>query len=114
MTFGKQYKDKTFQTIIEATALQMDLQILPEGEMTEIGEKVFVNFLILSKKVVLLPTFIEVETFLIMDREQFLTVLSLCLWPALIVHLMLSAEYLMKCTIRLILNSIKLDVWCLF
>ena len=55
MTFGKIYKDKTFQTIIEATALQNDLHILPQGEMTEIGEKVFISFLTLYKQIVVLP-----------------------------------------------------------
>ena len=77
MTFGKRYKDKTFQTVIEATALQNDLQILPEGEITEIGEKVFLNFLYV--KVVVLPTFKEVTTFLFKDREQLSMAILLCL-----------------------------------
>ena len=71
MTFGKRYKNKTFQTVIEATALQNDLQILPEGEMTEIGEKVFLNFFMLKLLYCLLSK---------KSQLFFLRIESSCLW----------------------------------
>ena len=37
--FGKRYTHTKFDTILEACALKPDLQILPAGDKTEIGEK---------------------------------------------------------------------------
>ena len=41
--FGKKYTHTKYDTILEACALKSDLQILPAGDKTEIGEKV--NFM---------------------------------------------------------------------
>lgn len=38
--FGKPYDPEKYDKIIEACALKPDLEILPGGDMTEIGEKV--------------------------------------------------------------------------
>ena len=38
--FGKQFTNKRYQSVLEACALKQDLQILPGGDHTEIGEKV--------------------------------------------------------------------------
>ena len=38
--FGKQHRESKYQKILDATALVPDLQVLPAGDMTEIGEKV--------------------------------------------------------------------------
>ena len=37
--FGRQYDERRFQTVIDACALAPDLEILPDGLETEIGEK---------------------------------------------------------------------------
>ncbi|XP_078001329.1 ATP-binding cassette sub-family C member 9-like [Glandiceps talaboti] len=37
--FGEEYISERYQTVLEACALQPDLEILPAGDMTEIGEK---------------------------------------------------------------------------
>ncbi|XP_077977977.1 ATP-binding cassette sub-family C member 9-like [Glandiceps talaboti] len=37
--FGKEFELTRYQTVIEACALQPDIDILPAGDMTEIGEK---------------------------------------------------------------------------
>ena len=38
--FGKQYNRRKYDKVLEACALTSDLEILPGGDMTEIGEKV--------------------------------------------------------------------------
>ena len=38
--FGKEFDAKKYDKILEACALKPDLEILPGGDMTEIGEKV--------------------------------------------------------------------------
>ena len=38
--FGKNYRSSKYDSILEACALKQDLQILPGGDKTEIGEKV--------------------------------------------------------------------------
>ena len=38
--FGKNYRSSKYDSILEACALKPDLQILPGGDKTEIGEKV--------------------------------------------------------------------------
>ena len=38
--FGKRFSKNKYETIIEACALKPDLEILPGGDQTEIGEKV--------------------------------------------------------------------------
>ena len=43
--FGKEYKEEEYETILEACALKPDLNILPGGDLTEIGEKVKTFFL---------------------------------------------------------------------
>ena len=37
--FGKEMDDKFYSNVIEACALKSDLEILPGGDSTEIGEK---------------------------------------------------------------------------
>lgn len=41
--FGVPHEEKKFQEVIEACALAPDLELLPGGEQTEIGEKVSVT-----------------------------------------------------------------------
>lgn len=38
--FGHPYNEQKYQTVLEACALQQDLEVLPGGDQTEIGEKV--------------------------------------------------------------------------
>lgn len=38
--FGQEKKEAWYQCVVEACALQPDLEILPAGDETEIGEKV--------------------------------------------------------------------------
>lgn len=38
--FGQERKEAWYQRVVEACALQPDLEILPAGDDTEIGEKV--------------------------------------------------------------------------
>ena len=38
--FGKPYNEALYKKTIKACALETDLEILPGGDMTEIGEKV--------------------------------------------------------------------------
>ena len=38
--FGKSFKSTRYQKLLDACALTQDLQILPGGDQTEIGEKV--------------------------------------------------------------------------
>ena len=38
--FGKDYDHEKYEKVLEACALKPDLEILPGGDMTEIGEKV--------------------------------------------------------------------------
>lgn len=40
ITFGKPFNARVYQKVIEASALKTDLEILPGGDMTEIGERV--------------------------------------------------------------------------
>ncbi|XP_060108083.1 ATP-binding cassette sub-family C member 3 [Heteronotia binoei] len=37
--FGHSYNEQKYQTVLEACALQQDLEVLPGGDQTEIGEK---------------------------------------------------------------------------
>lgn len=37
--FGRKYNERLYNSVLEACALKEDLQILPGGELTEIGEK---------------------------------------------------------------------------
>ena len=39
--FGLPYESSRYQTVITATALTKDISNLPNGELTEVGEKVF-------------------------------------------------------------------------
>lgn len=38
--FGNPYNEQKYNSVLEACALTPDLQVLPGGDMTEIGEKV--------------------------------------------------------------------------
>ena len=38
--FGRSFNQKKYSRVIEACALKSDLEILPGGDLTEIGEKV--------------------------------------------------------------------------
>ena len=55
VTFNKEYMQRRYDSVIEATALFPDLNSLPHGDMTEIGEKVIdkfqliLNFLLCSQ-----------------------------------------------------------------
>ena len=40
ITFGKPFNSRVYQKVIDACALKTDLEILPGGDMTEIGERV--------------------------------------------------------------------------
>lgn len=40
ITFARSYDQRHYQKVIDACALQPDLDILPGGDTTEIGEKV--------------------------------------------------------------------------
>lgn len=47
--FGRDAKDSWYQKVVEACALLPDLEVLPGGDSTEIGEKVnkdFIHFVI--------------------------------------------------------------------
>ena len=43
VTFDKEYKQRIYDSVIEATALLPDLNTLSYGDLTEIGEKVIKN-----------------------------------------------------------------------
>lgn len=38
--FGKPYNEQKYRSVLEVCALTLDLEVLPGGDMTEIGEKV--------------------------------------------------------------------------
>lgn len=38
--FGKPYNEQKYRCVLEACALTPDLEVLPGGDLTEIGEKV--------------------------------------------------------------------------
>ena len=40
VVFGKTYNEMIYRKILSACALEQDLEILPAGDMTDIGEKV--------------------------------------------------------------------------
>ena len=40
ITFGNPFNSRVYQKVIDACALKTDLEILPGGDMTEIGERV--------------------------------------------------------------------------
>ena len=46
--FGKNFNEQFYNKVISACALQTDLNILPAGDSTEIGEKVLLLFLLTS------------------------------------------------------------------
>ena len=39
ITFGREYDEKKFRAVVKACCLEHDLEMLPYGEETEIGEK---------------------------------------------------------------------------
>lgn len=41
--FGQESREAWYQRVVEACALQPDLEILPAGDETEIGEKVSIH-----------------------------------------------------------------------
>lgn len=43
--FGQERREAWYQCVVEACALQPDLEILPAGDETEIGEKVSTLFI---------------------------------------------------------------------
>lgn len=47
ITFGKPFNSRVYQKVIDSCALKTDLEILPGGDMTEIGERV--RIMIVSK-----------------------------------------------------------------
>ena len=44
--FGKPFDEHRYNRILDACALRPDLQILPAGDNTEIGEKVLLQFFV--------------------------------------------------------------------
>ena len=38
--FGREYNEEVYTRVLDLTTLKTDLQILPAGDLTEIGEKV--------------------------------------------------------------------------
>jgi len=42
--FGQSFNDRVYKNVIDACALKTDFQMLPVGDDTEIGEKVFITF----------------------------------------------------------------------
>ena len=43
--FGRPFKEKRFNKTVEGCDLKQDLEMLPDGQLTEVGErKVFINF----------------------------------------------------------------------
>lgn len=46
--FGRTVEEVEYQNVIEGCALQPDLDILPGGDQTEIGEKVYHCFFLLE------------------------------------------------------------------
>ena len=50
ITFGKRFNSNFYNEVIRTCALEADLEILPGGDMTEIGEKVIngVNNVVIS------------------------------------------------------------------
>ena len=47
ITFGNPFNHKLYQKVIDACALKTDLEILPGGDMTEIGERVIRNMMMI-------------------------------------------------------------------
>ena len=45
ISFGKAMDQSKYQNIVEACELKEDFEMLPAGDMTEIGEKVPVSFI---------------------------------------------------------------------
>lgn len=43
--FGEPYNEQRYCCVLEACALTADLEVLPGGDMTEIGEKVLILYL---------------------------------------------------------------------
>lgn len=41
ITWGQPFEEHRYWQVVSACALQQDLDILPSGDMTEIGEKVY-------------------------------------------------------------------------
>lgn len=41
--FGSPYEEERFQDVLRTCALEPDLKLLPGGDLTEIGEKVWVE-----------------------------------------------------------------------
>jgi ABC-type multidrug transport system fused ATPase/permease subunit len=46
--FGRPFQKTFYDKVIDACALRPDLAILPQGDMTEIGEKVSLHKILLS------------------------------------------------------------------
>ena len=45
ITFGKPFNSQVYQKVLDSCALKTDLEILPGGDMTEIGERVSEQYL---------------------------------------------------------------------
>lgn len=62
--FGTEYKSSLYEHVIEACALKPDLEILPGGDLTEIGEKVcyILNLLFFSYPISFLVSYKYLET----------------------------------------------------
>lgn len=51
ITWGEHFDAKRYNKVVKACALQPDLDMLPGGDMTEIGEKVSLYFYVLCVSV---------------------------------------------------------------
>ena len=50
--FGKEYVEHEYKTVLEASALIPDMEVLPAGDLTEIGERVINTLFVERKKIV--------------------------------------------------------------
>jgi ABC-type transport system involved in Fe-S cluster assembly fused permease/ATPase subunit len=50
--FGRPFEEERYWAAVKSACLEPDLEILPNGDLTEVGEKVFARFF-LKKNVVL-------------------------------------------------------------
>lgn len=65
--FGSDADEQKFQTVVETCALQPDLELLPGGAQTEIGEKVMKSLLLLIGQKVFM-NFLEQHLWIILVR----------------------------------------------
>lgn len=57
IVFGQELRESWYHSVVEACALNPDLEILPAGDHTEIGEKVFTLVPYLPTTIILLKDY---------------------------------------------------------